>query len=421
MTKSTSRVVPSESSAALTLFVALEVFQPDAFADVDAMGDVFGPHDVGGFGGGDAVQDTVGHFDKRHLQPQLGGDGGGFEPDVSAAHDQDAGVFAEHGRHAVDVGQGADGVETLQRAADGGGQAVGDRAGGEGQLAIAEGFAAKGDGFRRGVDGIDLCAQFQGDGFVFVDRGGAQVEPFFGHVAQKIGLGQGRTFVGRHGFFADQGDGAFKALGAQGFGKGRARLPCPDDQNIAHVDCLWPLSDIGLYLWNLIWQSKDRAMTVKTGDKIPSVTLIHSSGGEVTQVDIAKRVAGRKVVLFGLPGAYTGICTAAHLPSFIRTAEQFREKGVDEIICVSVNDCRVMQHWGETTGAEEAGITLLADWDSELTKALGLEFSVPAIGFRDRMTRCSMLLEDGVVKILQFEEDNGTCNLTAGETLLEMV
>ncbi len=64
---------------------------------------------------------------------------------------------------------------------------------------------------------------------------------------------------------------------------------------------------------------------------------------------------------------------------------------------------------------------MLADWDSELTKALGLNFTVPALGFKDRMTRCSMLTEDGVVKVLQLEDDNGVCNFTAGETLLEMV
>ena len=162
-------------------------------------------------------------------------------------------------------------------------------------------------------------------------------------------------------------------------------------------------------------------MTVQIGDKIPSVTLVHSSDGEVSQINIAERVAGRKVVLFGLPGAYTGICTSAHLPSFMRTADAFKAKGVDEIICVSVNDCRVMEHWGVSTGAEAAGITLLADWNSELTKALGLDFTVPAIGFRERMTRCAMVLEDGEVKVLQFEEDNGTCNLTAGEALLELV
>ena len=126
-------------------------------------------------------------------------------------------------------------------------------------------------------------------------------------------------------------------------------------------------------------------------------------------------------MLFGLPGAYTSTCSMAHLPSFIRTAEDFSAKGVDEIFCVAVNDVRIMKHWGETSGAEEAGITMLADWNSELTKAFGLEFSVPAIGFKDRMTRCSMYIEDGVVKVLQLEEDKGACVLTAGETLLEAI
>lgn len=162
-------------------------------------------------------------------------------------------------------------------------------------------------------------------------------------------------------------------------------------------------------------------MTVQVGDRIPSVKLINQLGDDVQQIDIAERVAGKRVVIFGLPGAYTGICSAAHLPSFIRTADAFRAKGIDEIICVSVNDVRVMNHWGTHSGAHDAGILMLADWDSELTKALGLAFSVPALGFKDRMTRCAMLVEDGVVKVLQFEEDHGVCTLTAGETLLEMV
>ncbi|MEL7149823.1 MAG: peroxiredoxin [Pseudomonadota bacterium] len=163
-------------------------------------------------------------------------------------------------------------------------------------------------------------------------------------------------------------------------------------------------------------------MAISVGDRIPSVKLINQIGeGDVRQIDIAERIAGKRAVIFGLPGAYTGICSAAHLPSFIRTADGFRAKGIDEIICVSVNDVRVMNHWGTHSGAHDAGILMLADWDSELTKALGLEFSVPALGFKDRMTRCAMLVEDGVVRVLQFEEDHGVCNLTAGETLLEMV
>lgn len=162
-------------------------------------------------------------------------------------------------------------------------------------------------------------------------------------------------------------------------------------------------------------------MTIEVGDRIPSANLISQIGDKVQQIDIAERIAGKRVVLFGLPGAYTSICSSAHLPSFIRTADAFRAKGVDEIICVAVNDARVMSHWGKSTGAEDAGILMLADWDSQLTKGLGLEFSVPAIGFKDRMTRCAMFVEDGIAKVLQLEEEKGTCNLTAGETLLEMI
>ncbi|NNF92623.1 MAG: peroxiredoxin [Boseongicola sp.] len=162
-------------------------------------------------------------------------------------------------------------------------------------------------------------------------------------------------------------------------------------------------------------------MTVKVGDRIPSVTLPSQVGDEVTQVDIAQRIAGKKAVIFGMPGAYTSTCSAAHLPSLIRTADRFRAKGVEDLIVVVVNDVRVTEHWGRTSGATDAGITLLADWQSELTKALGLEFSAPAIGFKDRMQRVAMYCEDGVVKVLQKEETTGACDLTSGETLLEAI
>lgn len=162
-------------------------------------------------------------------------------------------------------------------------------------------------------------------------------------------------------------------------------------------------------------------MAVSVGDKIPSVPLINQIGDDLREIDIAAHIAGKRVVIFGLPGAYTGICSTAHLPSFIRTADALRAKGIDDIICVSVNDVRVMSHWGEHSGAHDAGILMLADWDSQLTKALELEFSVPALGFKDRMTRCAMVVEHGTVTALNFEEDNGVCNLTAGEAMLDLV
>jgi glutaredoxin/glutathione-dependent peroxiredoxin len=78
------------------------------------------------------------------------------------------------------------------------------------------------------------------------------------------------------------------------------------------------------------------------------------------------------VILFAVPGAYTPTCDSAHMPSFVRTADRFREKGIDEIVCVSVNDAHVMRYWGQSTGATAAGITLLADPDAAFTGALGL-------------------------------------------------
>ena len=160
-------------------------------------------------------------------------------------------------------------------------------------------------------------------------------------------------------------------------------------------------------------------MTIQVGDKLPAVKVLSQIGDEVKEIDLAEWSAGRKTVLVGMPGAYTQTCSAAHLPSFIRTAPAFREKGVDEIAVIVVNDVRVTQHWGETSGAEAAGITMMADWDGEFARASGLAFTVPAIGFKDRITRCAMIVENGTVTTLQLEESTSACDLTAGETLLE--
>lgn len=162
-------------------------------------------------------------------------------------------------------------------------------------------------------------------------------------------------------------------------------------------------------------------MTVSAGDRIPHVKLLNQISGEVREIDIADLIAGKKAVIFGMPGAYTATCSAAHLPSLIRTADAFRAKGVDEVICVTVNDVRVTEHWGRSSGAADKGILMLADWNSELTKALGLEFSAPAIGFIDRMQRVAIYAEDGVVKVVQMETEKGACDLTSGETLLEAI
>jgi glutaredoxin/glutathione-dependent peroxiredoxin len=158
-------------------------------------------------------------------------------------------------------------------------------------------------------------------------------------------------------------------------------------------------------------------MTLSIGTKLPEANLLRMGDNGPESVALADKLKGRKVVIFGLPGAYTGTCTTAHVPSFIRTAKGFAEKGVDEIICISVNDPFVMKTWGEATGATAAGITMLGDADSSFSKAIGQTFDVPHLGFFARSKRYSLLAEDGVVT--RFNPETGAgCEISAGEHLL---
>lgn len=162
-------------------------------------------------------------------------------------------------------------------------------------------------------------------------------------------------------------------------------------------------------------------MAISPGDTLPEATLVRMGENGPEQVTVSELTKGRKIVLFAVPGAYTGTCTTAHVPSFIRTKPDFDTKGVDEVVCLSVNDPFVMASWGVSTGATEAGLTFLADPESAFTKALGMEFSAPPVGLIDRSKRYAMLVEDGVVKILNQEESPGTCEISAGETMLAAI
>lgn len=162
-------------------------------------------------------------------------------------------------------------------------------------------------------------------------------------------------------------------------------------------------------------------MTIGVGDKVPNATLIRSGENGYEQIELSDLMAGKRIVIFGLPGAYTATCTQAHMPSFVRTYDAFREKGIDAIYCITVNDAQVAAHWADATGATEVGIEVLADATSEWTKAAGLEFSAPPVGFFDRCQRCAMVVNDGTIEVFQMETERGVCNMTAGETLLELI
>lgn len=162
-------------------------------------------------------------------------------------------------------------------------------------------------------------------------------------------------------------------------------------------------------------------MPIQVGDALPAATLLTVGAEGPEQVDLASKLSGRTVVIFGLPGAYTGTCTTAHVPSFIRTKDQFAGKGVDEIICVSVNDPFVMDAWADSTGAKDAGLTFLGDADASFTKAIGMDFTAPPVGLFDRSLRYSMLVKDGKVAVLNQEAGPGECEISAGETLLDQM
>jgi len=162
-------------------------------------------------------------------------------------------------------------------------------------------------------------------------------------------------------------------------------------------------------------------MGLSVGDRLPEADLLVIGENGPEEVALGGLLAGRKVVIFGLPGAFTRTCSTAHLPSFIRTRPALANKGIDEVICVAVNDPFVMQAWGAATGATDAGITMLADAGAEFTKAIGMAFTAPPAGFYDRSMRYALMAEDGVVKLLNVEEKRGVCEMSSGEEMLAQI
>ncbi|HKK50023.1 MAG TPA: peroxiredoxin [Myxococcota bacterium] len=141
-------------------------------------------------------------------------------------------------------------------------------------------------------------------------------------------------------------------------------------------------------------------MAISEGEKIPSVTV---KATDMTDVSTDELFGGKKVVLFAVPGAFTPTCSNQHLPGFIEKADEIRAKGVDDIVCMSVNDAFVMDAWGKQHGAGDK-VRLIADGNGELAKALGLDFDGSGVGFGLRCQRFAAIVDDGVVQKLAVEE-----------------
>ena len=166
-------------------------------------------------------------------------------------------------------------------------------------------------------------------------------------------------------------------------------------------------------------------MTISIGDQLPEATLWESAEfGEAcpvapSTVSVTEASRGKKLVIFGLPGAYTSTCSAKHVPSYLASYDALKQKGVDEIWCVSVNDGQVMAAWGHDQKAT-GKIRFLGDGSAELAQKLGLERDLTASGMGLRMRRFSMLVEDGVVKQLNLEAP-GKFDVSDGATMLKQL
>jgi peroxiredoxin len=164
---------------------------------------------------------------------------------------------------------------------------------------------------------------------------------------------------------------------------------------------------------------------IKVGDTIPNATLRESSGYDEAShcplppqnVEVEALVKGKKVVFFGLPGAFTPTCSGKHLPGYLEAAPALRAKGIDEIVCLSVNDGYVMGAWGRDQGVN-GRVRMLGDGQAELTKKLGLEVDLGGMGTRCR--RFSMFVDNGVVKSLNVEEP-GKFEVSGAQKMLEQV
>ena len=157
-------------------------------------------------------------------------------------------------------------------------------------------------------------------------------------------------------------------------------------------------------------------MTIQKGDKLPDVTLSHMGPKGPEGIETGNFFAGKKVVLFSVPGAFTPTCSAKHLPGFVDKADEFFAKGVDLVVCTAVNDTFVMAAWGKALGAGDK-VMMLADGNGEFVNALGLALDGRAFGMGQRGQRFSMVIDDGVVKELNIEEP-GAFHVSSAEYAL---
>ena len=161
-------------------------------------------------------------------------------------------------------------------------------------------------------------------------------------------------------------------------------------------------------------------MKIKENETVPNSEVFVLENGEPVKKNIENILKNKKSVIFGLPGAYTSVCSAKHLPGYVNNSEKYKQKGVDQIICMSVNDPFVMNAWGKENDVGDK-IIMVGDPFLNFTKAIGAEVDKSGRGLGIRSNRYTMLVDNLKVIKIQEEKDTGSCEISAAENFLELV
>jgi peroxiredoxin len=159
-------------------------------------------------------------------------------------------------------------------------------------------------------------------------------------------------------------------------------------------------------------------MAIEVGDRLPDARFRRVTPEGVKEVTTADVFAGKRVLLFAVPGAFTPTCSVQHLPGYATRAPDFRAKGVDTVACVAVNDAFVLDAWAKANGVDESKVVMLADGNAAFTKAIGLDLDASGAGLGTRSKRYAMVVEDGVVRELKVEQAPGMVEVSGADVML---
>ena len=160
-------------------------------------------------------------------------------------------------------------------------------------------------------------------------------------------------------------------------------------------------------------------MSINVGSLIPNVTVKSIVDGQVQDVNLQEYLSGKKVVLFAVPGAFTGVCSKDHLPTYVEQYDALKSKGIDAVLCLAVNDIPVLTAWSD---AHNAGKRIfIADWDAALTKAMGMDVDLSAFTLGVRSKRYAAVIENGVVTHLNVEDSPGVCSVSKADSVVDLL